>query len=113
MPTVSARTSGKIYVWDCGLPRPQTPLRQSRCRGAGAYDGRSQSSWAAWFSPAKGDPCGANKNTWRELYYDDAASLGLKYDLVNGRGLRGAGIWALGYDGASRDLWNVLAARFR
>jgi hypothetical protein len=31
-----------------------------------------------------------------ELYYDDAGSLGLKYDLVNGRGLRGTGMWARG-----------------
>ncbi len=77
------------------------------------YDARSKTRWAAWFSPARGDPCGANRNSWRELYYDDAGSLGLKYDLVNGRGLRGVGIWALGYDGGSRDLWNELAARFR
>ena len=37
--------------------------------------------------------------SWRELYVDDAAALGAKYDLVNSYGLRGAGIWALGYDG--------------
>ena len=36
---------------------------------------------------------------WRQLYYDDAASLRLRYDLVNRTDLRGAGIWALGYDG--------------
>ena len=63
-------------------------------------------------SPASGDPCGANHNSWREVYYDDAQSLGLKYGLVNASQLRGAGIWALGYDGASRDLWNVLSAKF-
>jgi spore germination protein YaaH len=77
-----------------------------------AFDSRSQTPWAAWFSPHRGDPCGGNFNSWRELYYDDAGSLGLKYDLVNGRGLRGAGIWALGYDGSSPELWNLLAAKF-
>ena len=40
---------------------------------------------------------------WRELYYDDATSLGAKYDLVNAYGLRGAGIWALGYEGVRTD----------
>jgi spore germination protein YaaH len=78
-----------------------------------AYDDRSKTPWTAWFSPGSGDPCGANRNSWRELYYDDAGSLGLKYDLVNARGLRGTGMWALGYDGSSRDLWNELAAKFR
>jgi GH18 family chitinase len=78
-----------------------------------AYDDRSKTPWTAWYSPGSGDPCGANRNSWRELYYDDAGSLGLKYDLVNARGLRGTGMWALGYDGSSRDLWNELAAKFR
>src|SRR5262249_25764954 len=34
------------------------------------------------------------------------------YDLVNRNNLRGTGIWALGYDGASPDLWNTLANHF-
>lgn len=78
-----------------------------------SFDERSKTPWASWFSPARADPCGANGNTWRELYYDDPGSLGLKYDLVNASGLRGVGIWALGYDGRSRDLWNVLSRKFR
>jgi len=76
------------------------------------WDGAAGSPWASWWSPAVNDPCGGNHNSWRELYYDDARSLGLKYDLVNANGLRGAGIWALGYDGASSDLWNELQLKF-
>src|SRR5207244_10224370 len=34
------------------------------------------------------------------------------YDLVNANDLLGTGMWALGYDGASPDLWPVLAAKF-
>ena len=49
---------------------------------------------------------------WRELYYDDAQALGLKYDLINKYGLRGAGIWALGYDGTRPELYAVLKAKF-
>jgi len=49
---------------------------------------------------------------WRELYYDDAQALGRKYDLVNLYGLRGAGIWALGYDGTRTELYATLKARF-
>jgi spore germination protein YaaH len=78
-----------------------------------SWDGTGQSPWASWFSPETNDPCGGNYNSWRELYYDDAGSLSLKYDLVNSRNLRGTGMWALGYDGASDDLWRMLAARFQ
>jgi hypothetical protein len=50
--------------------------------------------------------------SWRELYVDDAASLKLKYDLVNRAGLRGVGIWALGFDGDHPELRAALAAKF-
>jgi hypothetical protein len=77
-----------------------------------SWDGGSQTPWASWWSPATGDPCGGNHNSSRELYYDNAQSLGLKYDLVNSNNLRGTGIWALGYDGTSPDLWAELALKF-
>jgi len=76
------------------------------------WDATFQEPWASWYSPATGDPCGGNHNSYRELYYDSAQSLGLKYDLVNNRGLRGIAIWALGYDSGSNDLWNEIAAKF-
>ena len=49
---------------------------------------------------------------WREIYYDDAKALGLKYDAINRYNLRGAGIWALGYDGTRTELYAVLKAKF-
>jgi spore germination protein YaaH/flagellar hook assembly protein FlgD len=51
-------------------------------------------------------------NPYRQLYVDDARTLGKKYDLVNAYGLRGAGIWALGYDGTRAELWNAIEAKF-
>ncbi|MEJ7748287.1 MAG: glycosyl hydrolase family 18 protein [Candidatus Limnocylindrales bacterium] len=51
-------------------------------------------------------------NPWRQLYYDDAAALGRKYDLVNSRGLRGVGIWALGYDGTRTELYGAIQDKF-
>ena len=50
--------------------------------------------------------------SWRELYVDDAAALSAKYDLVNTYGLRGAGIWALGYDGTRPELWGAIQQKF-
>jgi spore germination protein YaaH/flagellar hook assembly protein FlgD len=51
-------------------------------------------------------------NPLRQLYVDDARTLGAKYDLVNRYGLRGAGIWALGYDGTRPELWDAIKAKF-
>jgi spore germination protein YaaH len=75
------------------------------------WDAAAGSHWVAWYSPARKDPCGGNRHSWRELYYEDADSLGLKYDLVNARNLRGVGVWALGYQGDGPDLWNPIAAK--
>jgi hypothetical protein len=75
------------------------------------WDATAGSHWIAWYSPATGDPCGGNRGSWRELYYEDAASIGLKLDLVNARGLEGAGLWALGYQGQRRELWDVIGQR--
>lgn len=51
-------------------------------------------------------------STWHQCWYDDDVSLGMKEDVAVMRGLAGVGIWALGYDGARRELWDALAARF-
>jgi spore germination protein YaaH len=64
--------------------------------------------YATWYSPASGDPCGANLGTWRELYFETAATLGAKYDLVNHSNLRGTGMWALGFDTGHNELWDAL-----
>ena len=48
----------------------------------------------------------------RELYYDDAQSLAAKYDLINSYGIRGVGIWALGYDGSRPELYQVIKDKF-
>jgi spore germination protein YaaH/flagellar hook assembly protein FlgD len=50
--------------------------------------------------------------SWRQVWYDDAASMGRRYALVNDYGLRGAGMWALGYEGTSPDLYRALSDAF-
>jgi chitinase len=75
------------------------------------YDSREVSAWTAY----RKDVCssgGSCVTTWRQVYYDDAATLRARYDLVNRSGLRGTGIWALGYDGTRPELYRVLAEKF-
>lgn len=74
------------------------------------YDATEGVAWTAY----QRQNCTASGcvTSWRELYVDDATALGAKYDLVNSYGLRGAGIWALGYDGARPDLWAAIQRKF-
>ena len=51
-------------------------------------------------------------NATRELYYDDDQTLRAKYDLINQYDIRGAGIWALGYDGSRPELYQALKDKF-
>ncbi|HWP63069.1 MAG TPA: glycosyl hydrolase family 18 protein [Candidatus Binatia bacterium] len=75
------------------------------------YDPREQVAWFAYQRENCTTTYGC-VTSWRQVYYDDAQSLGAKYDLVNRAGLRGAGIWALGYDGTRPELYNALALAF-
>lgn len=49
---------------------------------------------------------------WNQGWFDDQESLALKYGLVTGSGMQGAGIWALGYDGSRTELWDCLEEWF-
>jgi len=75
------------------------------------YDSREVSAWTA-YQKQSCTPASGCVTTWRQLYYDDAATLGARYDLANRSGLRGVGIWALGYDGTRPELYRALAAKF-
>jgi spore germination protein YaaH/flagellar hook assembly protein FlgD len=75
------------------------------------YDTTEQSAWFAY----QRQNCSASSGcvtSWREVYYDDAQSLRAKYDMIDRLGLRGAGIWALGYDGTRPELYRALADKF-
>ena len=63
------------------------------------YDTLEATAWTAYRRENCSDTYGC-VTSWRQLYLDDAKALKAKYDLINSQGLRGAGIWALGYDEA-------------
>ncbi len=48
---------------------------------------------------------------WRQVWFDNATSLGLKYDLALDNNLQGVGMWALNYDGTRDELWDLLATK--
>jgi spore germination protein YaaH len=48
----------------------------------------------------------------RIVYFDNVRSLGIKYDFINKKKLKGVGIWTLGYDGQNQDLEKLLIDKF-
>jgi hypothetical protein len=75
------------------------------------WDSVEQAPWTAYRKQTCTAAYGC-VTSWRQLYYDDAASLKLRYDLVNRTSLRGAGIWALGFDNSRPELRAALADKF-
>jgi len=69
-----------------------------------AKDPAGKERWDTWYSTTLG--------CTRQLFWDDAVSLGYKYDLANRAGLRGVGIWTLNYGGGAKELWSALANHF-
>lgn len=46
------------------------------------------------------------------IYYENSRSISYKLDYVNQLNLGGIAIWALGYEGNSRELWDVIERKF-
>ncbi|HUQ78237.1 MAG TPA: glycosyl hydrolase family 18 protein [Patescibacteria group bacterium] len=74
------------------------------------YEAAEEVAWTAY--QRENCTTGGCVTSWRQLYVDDATALGAKYDLVNSYDLRGAGIWALGYDGTRPELWTAIGTNF-
>jgi spore germination protein YaaH len=72
------------------------------------WDVEQQVPWTRWRYKA----CAGCPFTWRQLYYENRRSLGLKYDLINDRDLAGVGFWALGFEGDRPGLYRLLREKF-
>lgn len=66
------------------------------------WDSNSQTPWYAY----------QESGVWHQVWFDTDSSLGLKYDLAESKDYRGVGMWALGYDGSRKELWDELRRRY-
>ncbi len=60
-------------------------------------------SWSAYYIVQK------DSTNYEKVWFDDTVTLAKKYEWVEGQNLAGIGIWALGYDNGTLDLWQLLA----
>ena len=64
------------------------------------FDDLSKTPWISYFD--------AGSQTWRQVWFENERSIGLKLDLINQADLGGMAIWALGYEGYNPNLWGVI-----
>lgn len=102
-----------------GLEWPTTsdqPLAAARAAGSARFYAAAEMLAAQYgklfYAPGQVPWFKYQNNGWRQCYYDDAASLGKKYDLAKQKNLAGAGMWALGYDENRTELWQALRTAF-
>ena len=68
------------------------------------WDEAGQVGWKAYYS--------SWDQSWRMYFQEDVRSLGLKYDFAKDKNLAGVGVWALGFDNETRDMWELLSEKF-
>jgi spore germination protein YaaH len=78
-----------------------TAQAQSQTYGL-LWDDNSQTPWYRYFD-------GTN---WHQIWFDNADSLRLKYQLAQEARLQGVGMWCLGNDAGRNELWNLLQEQF-
>jgi hypothetical protein len=117
IPTYGSPATGVTYSTAKALADQNPPTTSCTagwpvpCVNGWQYDAVEQSAWTAYY----GNYGGTAQQTWRQLYFDNAQSLGAKIDAIDGWNLRGLGIWALGYDNnnGNGDLTQVVGAKFQ
>ncbi|MCR4324658.1 MAG: glycosyl hydrolase family 18 protein [Candidatus Curtissbacteria bacterium] len=68
----------------------------------GGWDSQAQVAWRGYW----------DDNGWHVVYMEDEKSLSIKYDFAKEKKLAGVGMWALGFDADSDNMWSVLAGKF-
>lgn len=49
---------------------------------------------------------------WRMIFLDDPKSLKIKYKFAKENNLKGVGMWALGFDSGTTEMWSLLSSEF-
>ncbi len=68
------------------------------------WDNEGQVGYTAYYSPTAG--------SWRMIFIEDTRSLGIKYDFAKDKHLAGVGMWALGFDEGTGEMWDLLSQKF-
>jgi hypothetical protein len=68
------------------------------------YDPVAETAWTVYVRKA----CDTCPEAWRQVWYDDIDGFGAKIRFALDQGLRGVGMWALGYTASLPGMWTVI-----
>jgi len=68
------------------------------------WDPVGASAWTVYVRKA----CDTCPEAWRQVWYDDIDGFGTKIRFALEQGMRGVGMWALGYTGSLPGMWTVI-----
>lgn len=104
-PVVSNDPSGKV-IKGTGDVRaiPYAQLMEATKNTKINWDENGKTPWYSYLDKETGRT--------RVVHFENTRSLGIKYDFINQKHLRGLGIWALGYDGRNTDLLQLIGDKF-
>lgn len=91
---------GKLETYE----NTQRNVTQASTAVRQGWDELSQVGWTAYYD--------VSTDTWRMIYMDDPRSLAAKYDFAKEKKLLGVGIWALGFEGESPEMWDIIRSKF-
>lgn len=98
------RKKYSYYVPNVGVAQQYSEAKDSIQPELSGWDPVAQVGWQAYHSPEDG--------SWRMIFMEDPKSLSIKYDFAISKNLGGIGIWALGFDGGKKELWDILKEKF-
>lgn len=93
-------TTGQADILSYSRMRTDADLKPASCH----WEAAAEETRCTYNDAKTGEP--------REVWVADARSVAAKYDFAQTQGLSGVAIWALGYDGAYPDLWNLIKSDF-
>jgi spore germination protein YaaH len=76
------------------------------------YGDKEPFFYEASLTPYYNNPIPGRYNMFDQVWFDNARSLGMKFDMIMEKELGGVGIWALGMDGGNKEFWNILEDKF-
>jgi spore germination protein YaaH len=99
------------YDWPSDIASPSADLVKALPYAVIAQQSKnSQISWDETSQTPYFTYKDAGQN--RIVHFDNVRSLGIKYDFINNKKLKGVAIWTLGYDGQNQDLEKLLIDKF-
>ena len=102
-PVMTSDPNGKVISGDVKAI-PYAQLMEATQNTKIQWDEKSQTPWYSYIDRETGKT--------RMVHFENSRSLGIKYDFINQKHLRGLGIWALGYDGRNTDLLQLINDKF-